>query len=92
MIHIYKAGGDYKRDGIDYSLKVINYNQRDEFLVDGWVETFEELLPVEEKEPPKNKNELNREELEALLVENKVEFDGRWGDSRLRELASEYIK
>ena len=43
MIHIYKAGGDWEKDGIKYTVKIVSFYDLDEYLYDGWVRTFEDL-------------------------------------------------
>jgi hypothetical protein len=61
LIHIFKAGGNYKKeDGTAYSIKAINASDKPKFIIDGWVTSldliddiedgvFEEVKPVKEK-------------------------------------------
>lgn len=43
MIHVYKLGGDWEKDGIKYTISCINESLLSNHLKDGWVTSFEEL-------------------------------------------------
>jgi hypothetical protein len=49
MIHIYKHGGAWNRDGIDYTVKVVSFKRLEDCLSKGWVESFEELKTSDEE-------------------------------------------
>ena len=43
MIPIYKLGGDHKKNGVNYSFKVINPQDIYDYTDDGWVRNFKDL-------------------------------------------------
>lgn len=43
MIHIYKHGGDWTREGIEYTVKVTSYKRLEDYLSKGWVDSFDKL-------------------------------------------------
>tara|TARA_Y100000590_G_scaffold468039_1_gene649128 strand:+ start:6133 stop:6324 length:192 start_codon:yes stop_codon:yes gene_type:complete len=49
MIHIYKAGGDYTRNNISYSIKCIAEDKLSKHLKDGWAQSFNEIKPAKKK-------------------------------------------
>ncbi len=49
MKHVYKLGGEWEREGICYTVKAVNSVR--EYLMNGWVLSFEDL----EKPEPKPK-------------------------------------
>ena len=53
MIHIYKSGGIYKRDGKEYSIKAINIEDKAKFLSDGWVSSLDEIEKPKAKKSAK---------------------------------------
>lgn len=59
MIHIYKSGGDWNRDGIDYTVKVVSFHDLEDFLDDGWVRSFEELPKSKPRKKAVNNDDTN---------------------------------
>ena len=43
MIHVYKAGTTYEKDGKKYDLKAINTEDKAKFLSDGWCSSLDEV-------------------------------------------------
>jgi hypothetical protein len=44
MIHVYKAGGDWKKeDGTEYTIKSANLNEKAGLIKDGWVSSLDEV-------------------------------------------------
>lgn len=43
MIHVYKQGTTYKRDGKGYDIKCINESALSLYLSDGWFKTLDEV-------------------------------------------------
>jgi hypothetical protein len=43
MIHIYTNGGDWSRDGIEYTVKTVHFNDLEDHLDDGWFRSFDEM-------------------------------------------------
>ena len=60
MIHIYKSGGKWKSDGKEYTVKVINIEDKSKFLADGWVSSLDEIKP-KTKRKAKVKSDDNKE-------------------------------
>lgn len=60
MIPIYKLGGSHSKNGINYDFKAVGHNDVDDYLCDGWVRKFEDLLieeaEFEEIQEPKKKS------------------------------------
>ena len=61
MIHIYKAGGLYKKDGKEYSVKAINSSDKPKYLSDGWVLTLDDVKKPKAKSKAKVKTDDNKE-------------------------------
>ncbi len=43
MKHVYKLGGNLKRDGVAFSIKCVNISEVQDYLDDGWVDSFNAL-------------------------------------------------
>ncbi len=43
MIHVFKPGGDWIRDGIPYTVEVVGYRVFKQYLDNGWFRTFDEM-------------------------------------------------
>lgn len=43
MIHIYKLGGDWVRDGVKYTVDVTSFSKLNEKISNGWFKSFEEM-------------------------------------------------
>ena len=43
MIHVYKSGGDWNKDGKDYTIKAIESEDKEQYLSDGWVLSLDEV-------------------------------------------------
>ena len=55
MIHVYKLGGDWQRNGIDYTVKAIPQELKESYLLDGWVTSFEKLQKPKPTKKPLSK-------------------------------------
>ena len=63
MLHIYKAGGAWKKeDGTEYTIKAIEPSRKAEHLKDGWVASLD-LIATED--PETDNDNLIDEEAEA---------------------------
>ena len=43
MLHVYRLGGDWHREGIDYTVKTINDDEKERYLKESWFLSFDEL-------------------------------------------------
>lgn len=58
MLHIYKAGGAWKKeDGTEYTIKAIESSRKAEHLKDGWVTSLDDVEAVKAKAKAKSKSE-----------------------------------
>jgi hypothetical protein len=57
MIHIFKKGGDWTRDGIKYTVKVVGNKEYKKMLKEGWKKSFEDVKAQAEKDKKKEKKE-----------------------------------
>lgn len=65
MIHIYRLGGDWVRDGIEYTVDITGYRKLKQKLADGWFLSFEEMKASIPEDGGKYEEEL-REKIKAL--------------------------
>ena len=90
MIHVYKLGGGWVKDNINYTIRAINREDLETYLNDGWKESFEELLDEHDPIDKKELKQLDRIGLITFLEQRDIDYDGRWSDSKLRELVHQY--
>ncbi len=57
MIHVYKSGTDYKKDGKGYNIKCIRIDKLDEMLKAGWVRSLDEVKAPKAKKTKVNKDD-----------------------------------
>lgn len=55
MIHLYKQGGNWKKDGKDYTIKAVNEKDKAKHIDDGWVCSLSEV-----KAPAKRKRKTTK--------------------------------
>ena len=49
MINVFKAGGAWKSEGFDYTVKAVNISESRELIKDGWFATLEEAKKAKPK-------------------------------------------
>ena len=53
MIHVYKEGGDWARDGVKFDVKVVTYKQLPRYLKEGYTKNLDEVLNKKKVEKQK---------------------------------------
>ncbi len=53
MIHLYKSGGAWKKDGKEYTIKAVNSDKVKAYIDNGWVRTLEEVKAKRKAKPKK---------------------------------------
>lgn len=54
MIHLFKSGDSRKtKSGVGYDIKVVEQKDKGPYIADGWVESLDEVKPLDEVEPSK---------------------------------------
>ena len=57
MIFIYKLGGDWNKDGIDYTVKTVSHKEINAHLNNGWFKSFNQLASKNKKSQKKAKKD-----------------------------------
>lgn len=70
MIHIYKHGGSWTRDGIEYTVEVVSYKRIEQRLAEGWVRSFEELKNHDEAVDGGEREKFLRKEIKRMSGKN----------------------
>lgn len=98
MSMLYKAPGPHFCDGHMVDYIIVDMEQDDEFVADGWFRTIPEALEAaagsvvsdeakeDESAPP------TRDELEQKATELGIKFDGRTTDAKLLAKIEEALK
>ena len=86
MIHIYKHGGDWTRDDIEYTVKVVSYKRLEEYLSKGWVDSFDKLK--------ENKTNVDGGEREKFLRAEIKKLSGKHAgpSSTMETLEARYLE
>ena len=70
MIHIYKHGGDWVRNDIEYTVKVVSLKRLQDYLERGWVRTFAELESHSENVDGGDRERVLRSEIKRMSGKN----------------------
>lgn len=84
MIHVYKAGGEHQKDGIDYSIECINSEDIEFYTSNGWSDNLDDALSLvsEDDEEPEQEEEQELEQDEEQLKEKlRKEIEGITGEA-----------
>lgn len=66
MIHVYKHGGAWVRDGIEYTVDVVPHAKAQVLLSEGWVKSFDELKNHGEDVDGGDRERFLRDEIERV--------------------------
>lgn len=90
---LYKAGGKHKIHGGYFDYAVVDAEEVEEKLKEGWHKTTSDAAEeVEEKPVPSDDKLPTRDELEQKAKELGIEFSANIGDKKLLERITEALK